>query len=93
MQVTIHIPRSFIRNNIYRSTTSLDVNLVDPFNEAATAAIGVPVYVGFYKVYLDGTLEVVANTPRSAKAALKKYINGTLDSPVRFRITIPDMKG
>ncbi len=85
MQINVHIPRSMIREAKRK-------HAFDPFNEAATAFIGVPVYVGFEKVYIHGTPDVIADTPRSAKRALKKYIAGTLDAPVRFRITIPEEK-
>ena len=85
MQINVHIPRSIIR-----SSRSPFAN--DPFNDAVTNAIGAPAAVG-YEIIVANDVPLQIKVPRSAKRAMMKYDRRQLDAPVRFRLTIPEVKG
>lgn len=90
MQINVHVPRSLIREGHKFGGVGPDHN-DDPFSAAASVAIGAPAYVGPTSITIYyGDASQTIPMPRSARKAVQKYDTATLDTGVRFRITIPD---
>ena len=87
MQINVDIPRSVIR-----ASRSIYGYVNDPFNDAVTNAIGAPAAVG-YEIIVADDVPLQIKVPRSAKRAMMKYDRRQLDAPVRFRLTIPEIRG
>ena len=86
MQINVHIPRSAIRYSLKDYGRTYDV-----FDVAVTNAIGAWSFVGYEHVGVPD-VSMTLKVPRRAMRAIKKYDSRRLDSPVRFRLTIPDAK-